>query len=95
MTQEDVADQLKITSAALSRIESGRTTPKFSRLPDIAKVLGCTVSDLFQEEIAKPESMLAGVAEMMKPLPPEARVDLIHVFVQLVMAFKKNVGNKQ
>lgn len=89
LTQEEVADRLQITAAALSRIESGRTAPKFSRLRDIAEALGCATSDLFQEDTVKPENTLAGVAEMMKALPCEAQADLIRVFVEMIRTMRK------
>ena len=45
-TQENMADNLKITLGAYSKIERNITDVHYSRLKQIAKVLGMTVGEL-------------------------------------------------
>ncbi len=47
LSQEELAELLGISHQSLSRMEQGRIAPKFERLSDIAKHLGCSVPDLF------------------------------------------------
>ena len=46
-TQSQLAERLSISQEALSRMEKGIISPKFSRLEDLADALGCTVAELF------------------------------------------------
>lgn len=90
LAQDELADRLQIAAAALSRIESGRTAPKFTRIRDIADALGYTVADLFQEKPIQPAAMLASTGDLMKPLPGDAQADLIRIFTELARTMEKN-----
>ena len=50
MTQQELADRLKVKQSAISQWESGNTGPKRSRLAEIASILDCTIDDLMKEE---------------------------------------------
>ena len=52
ITQKELARQLNIdqSAVALWEAEKNRTFPRASRLPEIAKVLSCTVDELIREE---------------------------------------------
>lgn len=50
LTQNQVAAQLKVTREAVSQWECGIRTPRADKLPDLAKILGCTIDELFEEE---------------------------------------------
>lgn len=92
ITQDDLADRLNITPAALSRIESGRTAPRFSRLSDIAGCLGCPVADLFTSSDSVPVSAsFAYIVERVGELPDDIQGDLIHLILELVHTFKRNL----
>jgi transcriptional regulator with XRE-family HTH domain len=45
-TQENMAAELGITGGAYAKIERGETDPSFTRLHDIADILGVTISSL-------------------------------------------------
>ena len=47
-TQEDVAEKLCITAQSVSRWECGNTLPDVMLLPEIAKLYGVMVDDLFK-----------------------------------------------
>ena len=47
LTQRTVAEKLKVTPAAISLWESGQTNPKTELLPEIAKLDGVKIDDLF------------------------------------------------
>ncbi len=50
-TQERLAEELGVSPQAVSRWECGTTLPDVMLLPDIARLYGITVDDLFKEEI--------------------------------------------
>ena len=50
ITQQELANKLKINRALLSQIETGIVLPSFSMLLDIARVLDCLVTDLYHKE---------------------------------------------
>ena len=47
MTQRELADNLFITSQAVSKWENGKTAPDIFTLPELAKLLNCRIDDLF------------------------------------------------
>ena len=49
-TQEDVAEKLGVTAQSVSRWECGNTLPDVLLLPEIAKLYGIIVDDLFKKQ---------------------------------------------
>lgn len=49
LTQTELAEILCVSQGVVSFWEIGRNMPEASKLPSIARVLGCTVDDLFCE----------------------------------------------
>ena len=49
ITQKEMADCLGVKQSAVSMWETGAALPRADMLPKIAKLLGCTISDLFEE----------------------------------------------
>jgi transcriptional regulator with XRE-family HTH domain len=49
LTQEELADKLGMTQAAISRIETGDRKPDVDDLIAIAKFFGCKVDDLIDK----------------------------------------------
>lgn len=45
-----VMEKLHVSDAAVYQWETGVTTPSAKRLPEIAKLYGCTVDELLKEE---------------------------------------------
>ena len=52
-TQADICEELGITKAALSRYINGNSSPSATRLFRIARVIGCTMDELFDETYIK------------------------------------------
>lgn len=42
-----VAEALNVTPAAVSKWVSGKITPRPSKLPELADLLGCTIDELY------------------------------------------------
>ena len=49
ITQKEMADRLGVKQSAVSMWDTGAALPRADMLPKIAKLLGCTISDLFEE----------------------------------------------
>ena len=45
--QEDLAKELNVDRSAVAKWETGCAVPKADRLPQIAKVLSCSIEDLY------------------------------------------------
>ena len=50
LTQEQLANRLDVSSQSVSRWECGNTLPDVMLLPEIARLYGVTVDDLYKEE---------------------------------------------
>ncbi len=50
MTQEVLADRVNVSRATVAMWETGQAMPRTDKLPEIAQVLGCEVSDLFEKK---------------------------------------------
>ena len=50
MTQSALAEKVGVDRTSVSKWETGAAFPASGKLPRIAEVLGCTVSDLFSGE---------------------------------------------
>mgnify|MGYP002711881572 CR=1 FL=1 len=49
LTQQELAEKLCITQGAISQWELGNASPSAQKLPEIARIFGCTVDALFQD----------------------------------------------
>lgn len=52
LTQQEVADALKVAQCTVSLWESGVTYPTGNRIQAIAKLYGCTIDELYAEKPA-------------------------------------------
>ena len=50
MTQQNLADELKINRSTVAMWEAGESFPRADKLPLLARILGCTISDLFEPD---------------------------------------------
>lgn len=50
LTVANVVAALKVSDAAVYQWETGVTIPSGKRLPEVAKLYGCTVDDLLRQE---------------------------------------------
>lgn len=47
LTQRSLARELGVTYQAISKWERGRSTPDISLLPELARIFGCSIDELF------------------------------------------------
>lgn len=50
MNQSDLAKKLNLSRTTITKWETGKTYPRIQMLPQIAKILKCTVQDLLCEK---------------------------------------------
>ena len=50
LSQIDVAESLGVTQGAVSQWENGESNPSSDKLPELAKILGCTIDELYGAE---------------------------------------------
>lgn len=48
MTQKELAHKLGVTQGAVSQWEKGIANPKVDKLPLLARILGCSIDDLYK-----------------------------------------------
>ena len=70
LTQMQLAEKLGISDRAVSKWENGRSMPDSSIMPELCRLLGITVNDLFNGEVVvmenyneKTEQLLIGIAK--------------------------------
>ena len=51
ITQDELAEKLGVTNRAISKWENGNCMPDSGIIPDLCKILGITINDLFHGEI--------------------------------------------
>ena len=49
ISQSELAERLGVTQGAISQWEKGVTSPVADKLPELAKILQCSIADLFDE----------------------------------------------
>lgn len=49
MTQQELANSMGVTQACVGMWEIEQSLPRTRQLPLLAKVLGCTIDDLFED----------------------------------------------
>lgn len=52
LAQWQLAEMIGVKQESITQWETGKTSPRFDRLADIAKALDCTVDDLIRKEDA-------------------------------------------
>lgn len=50
LTQDEIASKLSISRTTISMWETGETMPRADKLPELAKILNCTIDSLFKTE---------------------------------------------
>ena len=90
MSQEELAEKVGIGQQSLSRMEQGKTAPRFERLQNLADSLGCRVVDLFAEPQESADFYAASLAELFSVLSDEQRVFVHRQAAQLVQFLRDN-----
>jgi transcriptional regulator with XRE-family HTH domain len=52
ISQTKLADKLDVSQQAVASWENGERSPSTDKLPDLAKILGCSIDDLYDSESA-------------------------------------------
>lgn len=50
ISQSVLADLMSVAQQAVAKWETGEAMPRADKLPELAKILGCTIDELFAEE---------------------------------------------
>ena len=90
-TQAELAEKLNMGPDSLSRIEKGVVAPRFQRLGDIAAALDCPIAELFMTDKPLLSVNLEIVADMLRPLPPDAQEDLLYLMIAITKTVKKRL----
>lgn len=86
VTQVQLADKLGVTQATVARYEKGIMTPEVKRVTQIAKILGVSVQELFEEKEIQTlapaqrthgNSRQARMQELFMALPPSDQKAII------------------
>ena len=76
-TQEQVAEKLGLSGAAVSRVEQGIATPSVVRLAELAELFGCRAEDFLVEGSTRLDDQAAHIANLLAPLTPAKRQLLV------------------
>lgn len=97
MTQTELAERLRMGADSLSRIEKGVVAPRFPRLEEIAKALGCRVADLFRSNNSSLQERAESIADILRPLPPDMQDEMVFLIEHMVAAMLKsqNAGQQR
>jgi putative transcriptional regulator len=49
ISQKQLAELMKVRQSTVAMWESGKSFPRADKLPELAKILGCTLDDLFDK----------------------------------------------
>ena len=74
-TAEAMAEAIRMTQQGYSRLETGAVGKSFDKLPRIAKMLGCSIDDLFPEMDGDGKTDDVGGFEAGGEVPAAALVD--------------------
>ncbi len=77
LTQEEVAERLRIGSEAVSRIERGVVIPNIARLLEMAEIFGCGAAELLGDVSPLADDQARRISRLLEPLsPPDQRLIL-------------------
>ena len=66
MTQEQLAEKLGVTDKSISRWENGKTMPDSGIIPELCKILGITINDLFHGKLVEEKETGDSLLEIYK-----------------------------
>ena len=89
MTQIELANRLDMAPDALSLIENGYVAPRFNRIEEMAKVLECSVAELFREKNDSLRARADSIADIISPLPAEKQEEVISLVSHFVSILRK------
>ncbi|RQO76149.1 transcriptional regulator [Aquitalea sp. FJL05] len=89
LTQEQVAEQLKIGNEAVSRMERGLVMPTVARLLELASLFHCDASSLLVESSNRPAEQAQHLAQMLARLDSADREMVLAMVEQLTNRLAK------
>ena len=90
LTQEQVAEHLKIGMEAVSRMERGIVVPTIARLAELAQLFGCELADLLRETSPRPTEQGIVLGQKLARLDSDDRALLLETFERLVERLAKS-----
>lgn len=54
LTQHQLGQMLKVGQSAVAMWEAGESSPRADKLPELARILGCTIDELYGQPADKP-----------------------------------------
>ena len=51
LTQRELGERLNVGQTTVAMWETGDRTPRADKLPELARILGCRIDDLFEKEV--------------------------------------------
>jgi transcriptional regulator with XRE-family HTH domain len=89
LTQAQLAEQMDIEKETVSRIETGHIAPTLARLAQIAKLLGCEISDLLKISAPDVSDQALALLNRMEDLSQSQQTILLDLFGKAAMAMGK------
>ncbi|KJV24706.1 DNA-binding protein [Aquitalea magnusonii] len=89
LTQDQVAEQLKIGNEAVSRMERGLVMPTVARLLELASLFNCDASSLLVESSNRPAEQAQHLAQMLARLDSADREMVLAMVEQLTTRLAK------
>lgn len=50
LTQTELGEKLNVTRSTVAMWETGEAKPRTDKLPELARILNCTIEDLFDDK---------------------------------------------
>jgi transcriptional regulator with XRE-family HTH domain len=91
LTQEQVAEAIRVEVATISRYETGAALPSLVTLEDLARLLHVTIADLLAEEKPVRSNEGAQLLTMLESLTPDER----HAVIEMLMTLTRILRRKQ
>jgi transcriptional regulator with XRE-family HTH domain len=89
LTQEQVAEAIRVEVATISRYETGATLPSLVTLEDLARLLHVAVADLLTEEKPVPSNESAQLLILLESLTKDERHAVMDMLMALVRILRK------
>lgn len=88
LSQEDVAERLKVGQEAISRIERGVVVPSLQRLLELAEVFGCSIDQFILPTSARPADQATWLNRQLVDLSPADREFVVQIIEALCRRLK-------
>ncbi len=92
ISQGMLAEQIGIGQQSLSAIERGEIAPKFERLPVIANLLNCPVSDLFRIQDEDTQKVEESMADVLSGLEQDEKSAIVRMSMDMAHIFRRHRG---